>query len=196
MKESFVIYKSFYRPIRSLSLDYKGLILDAMFQYQIDGSIPELPPVVNMAFQFIRDQFDRNNAKYEIVVERNKTNGSKGGRPRITQKTQWDKNSSNNPNEPKKADNGNEKDNEMGSKKTTSKFIKPSIEEIKAYCSENKIKVDENAFFDYYESNGWMVGKVNMKNWEASARKWGRSTPDNQQPQKSQSHETPEEWKS
>lgn len=196
MKESFVIYKSFYPPIKTLSFEEKGMLLDAIFQYQIEGITPELPPILNMAFQFMRDQFERNDLKYEKVVEKNRNNGSKGGRPRKTQKTQWDKNNPNNPTEPKKADNdnGNENGNEKGSKKATSKFIKPSVEEIKAYCSEYKIQVDEKKFFNHYESNGWMVGKNNMKDWKASARNWGLPPTDNQQTQKSKPRTTPAQW--
>ena len=27
-------------------------------------------------------------------------------------------------------------------------------------------------WFDYYESNGWLVGKNKMKNWRAAVRTW------------------------
>ena len=79
-------------------------------------------------------------------------------------------------------------------KEAPKRFIKPSVEEIKSYCSEAKIGIDENKFLDHYESNGWKVGKVQMKDWKATVRKWGRSTFDNPVPQPSQTQKTPAEW--
>lgn len=56
----------------------------------------------------------------------------------------------------------------------TTKFIKPTIEEIQAYCLERNNDVDAERFFDYYESNGWKVGRNSMKDWKAAVRTWER----------------------
>lgn len=55
------------------------------------------------------------------------------------------------------------------------RFEKPTLSEIKAYCIERGNKVDAQHFYDYYESNGWKVGKNSMKNWQAAVRTWERS---------------------
>lgn len=63
-------------------------------------------------------------------------------------------------------------------KSTTTKrkrFEKPTLSEIKQYCIERGNKVDAQHFYDYYESNGWKVGKNSMKNWQAAVRTWERS---------------------
>jgi hypothetical protein len=54
-------------------------------------------------------------------------------------------------------------------------FVKPTIIDIKEYCKERKNNVDCETFFDFYESNGWKVGKNSMKNWKASVRTWEKS---------------------
>jgi hypothetical protein len=54
-------------------------------------------------------------------------------------------------------------------------FLKPSIEEIEAYCMERKNAVDPIQFFDYYEANGWKVGRNSMKDWKAAVRTWERN---------------------
>lgn len=54
-------------------------------------------------------------------------------------------------------------------------FVKPTIIDIKEYCKERKNNVDAETFFDFYESNGWKVGKNSMKNWKASVRTWEKS---------------------
>ena len=56
------------------------------------------------------------------------------------------------------------------------RFEKPTLSEIKQYCIERGNKVDAQHFFDYYESNGWRVGKNSMKNWQAAVRTWEKNS--------------------
>lgn len=58
--------------------------------------------------------------------------------------------------------------------KEKNRFVKPTIEEIKEYVFENSLNVDCEYFYDYYQSNGWTVGKNHMKDWKATARNWSR----------------------
>lgn len=51
-------------------------------------------------------------------------------------------------------------------------FIKPTIEEIQQYCSERNNGINAEAFYDFYESKGWLVGKNKMKDWKACVRTW------------------------
>ena len=67
-----------------------------------------------------------------------------------------------------------EKEKDIDSKKRK-RFIPPTLEEVKSYCSERKNNVDANKFIDYYESNGWMVGRNKMKDWKAAVRSWERN---------------------
>jgi hypothetical protein len=106
MKESFVIYKGFYAPIKELSNDDLGQLFRWIFEYQINGIEPTNTDRVFMAFQFFKNQFRLDDVKYEKVINRNRNNGLKGGRKAI-------QSNPNNPLgflEPQKADN--EKDNE------------------------------------------------------------------------------------
>lgn len=57
---------------------------------------------------------------------------------------------------------------------SNTRFKKPTIEEIAAYCAERKNNVDPQAFFDFYESKGWRVGNQPMKDWKACVRTWER----------------------
>lgn len=56
--------------------------------------------------------------------------------------------------------------------KRNASFVKPTIEEIAAYCASRKSAVDPEAFFAYYESNGWKVGRNPMKNWRMAVVNW------------------------
>jgi len=58
--------------------------------------------------------------------------------------------------------------------KRASKFVKPTVDEVAAYCRENNYSVDAGTFVDYYSGNGWHVGKNPMKDWRAAVRLWAR----------------------
>lgn len=55
------------------------------------------------------------------------------------------------------------------------KFQKPTIEQIKAYCQEANKNIDAEAFFDFYEAKGWVVGRAPMKDWKAAVRNWAKN---------------------
>ena len=56
------------------------------------------------------------------------------------------------------------------------RFVKPGVEEVRAYCLERGNSVDAQKFVDYYESNGWRVGRNPMKDWKAAVRTWERNS--------------------
>jgi hypothetical protein len=60
-------------------------------------------------------------------------------------------------------------------KKSARNFVKPSIEEVQAYCRERGKGVNAQQWYDHYESNGWKVGRNAMKDWKAAVRKWEHS---------------------
>ena len=72
-------------------------------------------------------------------------------------------------------DKEKEKEKEKINTTNSTKFIKPSIEEIKSYCLERKNNVNPYQFFDFYESKNWFVGKNKMKDWQAAVRTWERN---------------------
>lgn len=55
-----------------------------------------------------------------------------------------------------------------------SRFKKPTVEEVEAYCTERANSIDPGGFCDFYESKGWLVGKSPMKCWKAAVRTWER----------------------
>lgn len=71
-------------------------------------------------------------------------------------------------------------------KKPRTRFVKPTVEEIRSYCQERNNGIDPERFFDFYESKGWVVGKQPMKDWKACIRTWEKSANNSQK----QSEET------
>lgn len=72
----------------------------------------------------------------------------------------------------KDTDKDTDKEKE-GTKKQRQKspvFKPPSEQELMEFARANNLNL--SGMHDYYESNGWMVGKNKMKNWQAAARRW------------------------
>lgn len=177
MKESFILYKSFYEPIKGLSSEDKGNLLDAIFQYQIEGFEPPNTSQIYMAFLFFKNQFRLDNEKYLSVVERNKSNGIKGGRP-PKQETQTNPNNPVGFSEPKKADNDN--DNEKGNGKVKEKVKVNDIEERKLkFASTLQIFLPQygrevlNEFYGYWTEPNKSNTKFRQeleKTWDLNRR--------------------------
>jgi hypothetical protein len=157
-RDGIIIYVQQYEAIKDLSQSDKGLLLDAIFHYHITGEVmQELPPMVLMAFTFIRTSIDSNTRKYEAIVERNRENGKKGGRPRNPKNPSEPKKPTGlkktqvnpkNPSEPKKADTDTDTDTVKDTKTKTvsiddlfsneNVLLKPIVSEWIAYKKEIK----------------------------------------------------------
>ena len=82
----------------------------------------------------------------------------------------------NNPCKEKLTDNTNININNINLTDSNNKgrFKKPTLVEIDLYCADRKNNVDHIAFYDFYESKNWMIGKNKMKDWKACIRTWER----------------------
>ena len=52
------------------------------------------------------------------------------------------------------------------------RFKKPTLKEIQEYSLSINFPLNAERFIDYYESNGWKVGRNKMKDWKAAVRTW------------------------
>lgn len=124
-KDSFLIYKSFYKPIAKLSDKQLGRLFRAIFKHQL-GEEVTVEEDIEMAFGFFINQFEIDETKYHGIVERNRNNGRKGGAPvgncnakskqpkqpsglKITQTTQNKPNDNVNDDDNKESPNGDKK---------------------------------------------------------------------------------------
>lgn len=125
-KKSFLLYVDTYEAIKKLPVEEKAQLLDAIFQYHINPENPvgSLGSGAEVAFGFLLQQFQRDTEKYKNVIERNRRNGLKGGRP----KTQ------NNPEKPKKPDSDSDSERDIKSS--------PASTELSVNDSENLQRID------------------------------------------------------
>lgn len=78
-----VIPRSLLTATNRLSMTEKGEVLDAIMRYGFDGEeYSGDSVVVAMIFDLTKPYIDENNKRYDAVVERNRNNGKKGGRPK------------------------------------------------------------------------------------------------------------------
>lgn len=104
---------------------------------------------------------------YEIYQCDEKENGQQDGQ-QITQQNGQSTDSRTDTNNNVKNDNNVKNINNRA-------FVKPTIDEVRAYCAERNNNVDAESFVDFYDSKGWMVGKNKMKDWKAAVRTWEKS---------------------
>ena len=50
------------------------------------------------------------------------------------------------------------------------------VEEVKIFFTSLGNPSKAVDFFDFYSSKGWVVGKSPMKDWQAAARRWARTS--------------------
>ena len=85
-RTSFIMYHSFNSPFELLDMEQRGILITAIFEYQMYGEVRiTLTPLVNMAFVCIKDTLDRDAREYAETCKRNSENGKRGGRPRRNQ---------------------------------------------------------------------------------------------------------------
>lgn len=82
MKNSFVIYHSYKKHFKFLTNEQKGILFDAFIEYSENQTIPELEPVLMMAFNFVAEDIDINRQKWEDMAEARSEAGKKGAAAR------------------------------------------------------------------------------------------------------------------
>lgn len=110
MKDSFIMQTKYEKHFRRLGEKRGYRLLMAIFEYEQTRTVPELDESIEDAFYFIKDDLDKAYSNYQKTCDRNKANGSKGGRPpKPTGKTEKPKN----PVGLKKADSECDSDNDL-----------------------------------------------------------------------------------
>lgn len=112
MKDSFIMQTKYEKHFRRLGEKRGYMLLMAIFEYEQTRSVPELDESIEDAFYFIKDDLDKAYENYQKTVDRNKANGSKGGRPK-TEKTQGNRKNPLGFSKPKKADSDSGCDNDI-----------------------------------------------------------------------------------
>ena len=156
-----------------------GRLFRALINYHANGVVADLEGRESIAFDFIKEDIDKDEAAYAKKCKQASENRRKalsnnatdvdGGQQTLTDVDGGDKYNINKKNINK--DNNNSSKNIVPLKR----FVPPTEDEVALYCIERGNHVNAQKFVDYYSSNGWKVGRNPMKDWKAAVRTWERS---------------------
>ena len=156
-----------------------GRLLKALLHYG-KGASDELPGQEKLVFAMLKSQIDRDAASYQDYCDKQRENGSKGGRPKKPTV------SIENPENPtvflktqKSQDKDKDKDKDNIGVTVTrargTRFTPPTATEVAAYCTEKGYKLDADYFVDYYSARGWKLKTGPVSDWRACVRTWVRN---------------------
>lgn len=194
MKNSFILYTEQKAVIDKLTDEQAGKLIKAIYAHET-GEEMELDAILDLVITPFLTVLEKDKEKYAEKCEKRAQAGAKGGKQRVANQANatFAKQTQANDSKTKQtqanqADNEYEYDNDFKKENIKRKsatqakaFVKPTVEEVKAYCVERKNNVNADKFIDFYESKGWLIGKNPMKDWKACVRTWekGSASPPN-----------------
>ena len=170
---AITMYESFYLAGQNMTIEDRVKFYESIMEYGFYGKEPELDGIIGTVFTAIKPVIDRSQAAREY--------GRRGGRPKKdaeAEKTEKStllstlKTEKNRKEENRIETKGIETEIEKKKKESIGRFAPPSFEQVSEYCAERSNGIDPQAFIDFYESKGWMIGKNKMKDWKAAIRTW------------------------
>lgn len=174
MREYFMFYRPFKANLSGLSDKDKLIMYEAIIDYALDFKEPSLEGFPKLAFDLIRPMLDINIKRWQNGCK-GAEHGYKGGAPKGNNNAAKNKHSKTTANQPQNNPQITPIDKTGKVIGTPAKrFVKPTVQELKEYIAANAISVDAERFFNYYEANGWKVGRNPMKDWKAALRTWTR----------------------
>lgn len=188
-KPGVMIYFDTAEAIKDLDFETKGKLFDAILSYAETGTLPDLDGVARAVFPFVRQRIDADSARYDAAVEQRKKAGQRSAsckKQRALTGVEFRSTGVNETNQLQLTktnstsnsiiafDNTGASAPPAPDKPKRTKFVPPTIDEVRMYCIGQNLNIDVARFVDYYESTGWHVGKNAMKDWKAAARNWAR----------------------
>lgn len=169
-RKSFVLHIDSLDILDDLEDEQVAKLFRAIKAFQNDEEL-ELDRLTKMAFLPFKNQFIRDNEKYIETCKRRAEAGSKGGKAKVANASKSKQMVANQAN---LADSDSKNKSDSKSNNKNKRFIKPSVQELNSYFLEKGINniLETEKMFNYYESNGWQVGRNKMKDWKAAARNW------------------------
>lgn len=191
------LYNSYLASLAPYTDAQVGRLIRAMMDYSQNGVIPQFKGTERMIWPTLQNQIDRDRQAYADRRITNSRNGSKGGRPKGSAKTEKSEKTEKSDGffeKPKKAkekenkkEKKNEKEKEMDKETESERDIfpaaagvnapsltmgAPTAKEVQLYCLEAQLEFDPEQFVDYYSAVGWKRGGLPITDWKAAARCW------------------------
>ena len=164
------VFTDFLEVAEGLSDGALARLFRAMLRYALDGTEPQMKSSERALWTVARQNIDRETAAYESKVKH-----LQRGRSSVSKTTRSV--SEEDKDKEKEKDNDNDKDNDSLSSTeprltAEEREKKPSLEEVMSFSQEAGLNVDVQYFYNYYEANGWYIGKQPIRDWKAAVRSW------------------------
>ena len=161
-KAYFQYYETFETIIEKIKdIEEREWLRKVIIQYGLHGTAPESinSEALEIAWTICKDLIDQQQHRREV----NAAN-------RAGKKAEPATNEENSAAEPQPEEKPAQEIQQEKPKRKN--FVKPTVEEIEAFCKEKNYTVNAQQFFNYYESNGWKIGRNAMKSWQAAVQNW------------------------
>ena len=176
-KKSWVMYKTWIPLFTSLPTEKAGELIKAICAYENGWDVALSDPIISSVFVMIKNTLEKDAEEYEKVCQKraesaSKANASKSKQKRAnaTKRKQKDATEGDNDNE---NDNDNVYPSDIKDRGARSRFIPPTVEEVKAYCQERGNNVDAEHFVAYYSSQRWKKANGQaVSDWKGCVRTW------------------------
>lgn len=162
MNESFIFYASFFEALNCFDDEHRLKLFDSICNYALYGIAPSLTDAENALFLVIKALIDNNFKKRQ----RDKANGSKGGRPKNLKVLEGLEavNLNANVNE-----NVNENEKEIYCSLAEKA---PTLDECREYVLKKNYSVNADEFYSYYAMRNWMSGTQRIEDWKKAVDWW------------------------
>lgn len=186
-KNTFVLYKDYQERFSGLSDAQFGQLMRMVFDYELTGEVETEDPAVEIAFDVIRYDLDRNRAKYEEIVDKRREAGRSKSKQEEANASKCQQVIANDSITPPDSVSDSDSVSVSVSDNYASESVKgvqggkrerfqpPTKEDIQDYCAQKELTVDADRFIDYYSAQGWKLSNGNaMRDWRAAVRNWSR----------------------
>ena len=171
----FVDYLDAIEPLGDAE---RGRLFTALLEYARTGEVPQLGGNERFIFPMMKAQLDRDAASNMELSEKRAAAGSLGGKQKQANLANCSKSYQD---KDKEEDKDKDKEEDKRVKRPRA-FTQPTREEGAEYYKAQGCTFSLDAWFAYYEQNGWMVGNRKMKDWKASMRYWQTKEPTGKKP--------------
>ena len=166
------IFTDFLDVVEPLDDEECGRLFKAMLGYSLDGREPQLTGNERFLWVVARQHMDREAEVYEKKVKH-----LKRGNVPVTEK----KGSVSEQDKDKEKDKDKDKDKDSlslgGAGAPEEREKRPTLSEVMEFSQREGIQTDVEYFYNYYEANGWHMGKQPIRDWRAALKAWALKTP-------------------
>lgn len=177
---SFLLFTSYYRQVKKLTIEQRGILLTALFAFQLDEELPEMDDLTEMCFMFVSADIERNKEKYKEIIQKRSYAGKRSAEVKRQRAEQ--ENSSTNATPVKSVPTRKsgvehnvdvyvdddeyvnvdenvyvyddvQKSTPTNTHTDTQKI--PTVTQLKAYCLANAIVTDVEKFYQYNSAKNW-----------------------------------------